>query len=560
MYVNGQISAADISVDTAIFPSEKTHISVNSNLLLAGELLLLKGYSLNSENKESKLSDILYVSLRNAEDSIVFRQKLKLANGTANSDFFLPATLMTGTYKLIAYTNYTLNNAENPIFEKNIYVLNPFVKSELVNKIETDSVNSIRLDFSENLIVNNSNKVKLSIKTDKETYSFRQKVSLNITNDSAKELGGNFVISVRKKDAVEITNPNIGKVNFENNKYHIPEVRGEIISGNIENLNPNVSVANKVVSLTIPGKNYILKLAKTDAKGQFFFSVDENYLSSESIVQIVEPNRLDYKLIMNDNLLKLNNLNGNQALLLNINLKKWLEERSVQLQLENAYYNTKKDSLLPRDFSKPFYDNLGVEYLLDDFTRFPTVKETFLEVITLAGTRKEGERTKFVVFNEYDPNRNAQFNNIDPLVLMDGMLIQDAQDILEYNARDIHSIRVLVEPYRYGPKLYSGIIAINTKKGDFHLPINKDYIKKLRLESPVNQKEYYFPDYAENHKLKRIPDNRVQLLWQPNFKLRGEINVQSFFTSDVSGKYEIKIEGYSENGEYIMSTAYFEVE
>ena len=155
---------------------------------------------------------------------------------------------------------------------------------------------------------------------------------------------------------------------------------------------------------------------------------------------------------------------GASFLKLDTELKEWLLERSVQMQIENAYYDTKKDSILNNETNVPFYNNLGTVFLLDGYTRFPTVKETFVEVVTLAAVRGVGSDSRFVVNNEYDPNGTANFNDIPPLVLMDGMQILNNEDLINYNAREIKSIRVINKPYRFGPKLFSGVIAAETKK------------------------------------------------------------------------------------------------
>src|SRR5690606_16421342 len=116
--VYAQIPKQHILTDTSIFPIEKVQISINSELLLAGELLQYKAYSLNSANKNSSLSKVLYVSLRNENDSIVFSHKLKVENGTVNGDFFIPSSLKTGIYRLIGYTNFSRNNKQDSYVQK----------------------------------------------------------------------------------------------------------------------------------------------------------------------------------------------------------------------------------------------------------------------------------------------------------------------------------------------------------------------------------------------------------------------------------------------------------
>lgn len=284
------------------------------------------------------------------------------------------------------------------------------------------------------------------------------------------------------------------------------------------------------------------------------------YDAEKSIVQLIESekNVVNYSLVMDKKDFTLGK-SDTSVLKLDANLKDWLLERSVQVQVENAYFDTKKDSILKNNINPAFYDNLGTVFLLDDYTRFPSVKETFVEVVTLAAVRGAGADSRFIVNNEYDPNGVAKFNNLPPLVLMDGMEVQNNEDLVNYNAREIKSIRVIIQPYRYGHKIYSGIIAVETKKGDFVPRLSKNYVESIDLPPAVKKKKQYRADYGNKDTLSRIPDYRVQLLWQPNLTLSTENEDLSFFTSDVSGKFEITLEGFTDEGKFVSIKEFFKV-
>lgn len=556
-----QIPNAEVAVDTKIFPKENVQLSINSNLLLAGELLQYKAHNLNTANRKSTLSKVLYVSMRNEKDSVVFSHKLKLKNGTANGDFFIPASLKTGVYRLIGYTNFSRNNNQDAFVEKSIYVINSFVKSENISGKQIDTVFLKKASVPNPQQSLNSQLSKFFISTDKFSYGYRDKVVINIENTTGSNRG-NYVLSVRKINPVEISDSPTKEFNNKSSEiFYIPEIRGEIISGVVFSKTDNRPVPNKEVSLTIPGNDYIFKIAKTNSNGRFFFSVPEGYNAEKSIVQLNETtiNAIDFNLVLSQKEFILGESEAS-FLKLDPEMKEWLQERSVQMQIENAYYDTKKDSILKNETNVPFYSNLGTVFLLDDYTRFSTVKETFVEVVTLAAIRGSGSDSRFVVNNEYDPNGTAKFNDIPPLVLMDGMQILNNDDVINYNAREIESIRVINKPYRYGPKIFSGIIAVETKKGDFAPTKKEGYIEEFNLPPAVKTKKYFSPDYSEKSVNARIPDYRVQLLWQPGFDFSKEAISTTFYTSDVAGVFEILLEGYSEDGKFITTKNYFIVE
>lgn len=555
-----QISKKEVNTDLSVFPQEKVELSINSDLLLAGELLQYKGFVLNLSNKPSELSQVLYVSMRNEEDSIVFRHKLQVEKGTANGDFFIPSTLKTGIYRLIGYTNFSRNNREKPFIQKNLYVINTFIKTE-INTQSSDTLNlKARLNNDNESVVNRDSSEIVQITTNKDSYGYREKVTLNIEN-SLGSLEGNFMLSVRKTNPVEIVEkPSISKSDLSSETFYIPELRGELISGVVHSKADNKPVANKMVSLTIPGKDYVFKLAKTNAHGRFFFSITEGYDAEESILQLNEAEKdvANFTLTLDKKDFGLKKKDPT-ILILEPSLNDWLKERSVQLQIENAYFDAKKDSILDNEVKPAFYNSLGSLFLLDDYTRFPTLRETFVEVVTMAAVRGSGENTRFLVSNAYDPNQLAKFNDLPPLVLMDGMLVQNNNDVLSYNSREIKSIRVIPQPYRYGPKLYSGIIAIETKTGDFVLRLSENYIEKVKLPPTVKKKHNYRPDYQNRSSLSRIPDYRIQLFWQPDVSLQLGAYSTTFYTSDVSGFYEILFQGYTNDGKYISVKKNFSV-
>ena len=107
---------------------EKIYVHHNSNVLLVGETLYYKLYCLNARTERlTKNSKIAYVELI-GESGTVFKHKLKLNNGTSFSGFFIPTTVATGMYKLIAYTNWMRNNGDNSFYETDIAIINPYSK------------------------------------------------------------------------------------------------------------------------------------------------------------------------------------------------------------------------------------------------------------------------------------------------------------------------------------------------------------------------------------------------------------------------------------------------
>ncbi len=91
-------------------------------------------------------------------------------------------------------------------------------------------------------------------------------------------------------------------------------------------------------------------------------------------------------------------------------------------QIENAYFKVKPDTITSNVNELNFYGTKGITYLLDDYTRFPTIKETVLEILDNVWLT-ENKNDKYV-FNLR--TLNGEFNNSEftSLLIVDGLFVQ----------------------------------------------------------------------------------------------------------------------------------------
>ncbi len=535
--------------------NESIFISTNTNTFVTGEALHYKLYCLNNDtNIPSPYSKIAYVELIDGTKKSVFKQKLFLEKGAGNGDFFIPTTLETGNYKLIGYTSWMLNQSKQEFFAIDISVINPYQinlkKNDLSvsnQTIESQSINNTGKD-----VTNNGFGFDLASKT----YSNREIVRLKLNASSTELLNGNYSISVRKMDAlaskkqvtpIEFVSAKKNLVSEINNTDDIvlPELRGEIISGKITAKTNGNTVENKLVSLTITGESFATKTVRTDKNGKFKFNLEKTYANPNLIIQVVEENRNDYSV----EIIKLKPANYstvtiNPVLSLNPELKNDIEQRAIASQVENGYYNIKKDTLAQSNRYKPFFDPLSKEYILDDFKRFPTLKETIIEVVD--GVYYKNNNDKYTIhLKDYDEKGELAKPS---LVIVDGLIIQDLNEFFKYKTDNVYKINIVKGGYYFGSQLFNGLIFFTTKNKDYETKLKGDYIITPEMERPLNKVNYFQPDYTDSTKNTRIPDYRYQLLWLPEVVLDNKEQTISFFTSDITGTFEIALEGFTNKG------------
>ncbi len=532
-------------------PKEEIKTSVNTNLLMVGESLYFKTYSFLQKSQEiSAISKIAYIQLIADNKTIVSQLKIKLEDGMGHGDFFIPTSLETGVYKLISYSNWSLNNGKNPYSETDIFIINPYFKSENNLKLP-----KIELSLDSLFVSNPTNKLK--------SYPTRSKVQLNIADLLPVNFKGNYMISVRKQEPVLF--PSGASKEFSTNKqfndqpFYIPEIRGEVIQGKVINTKTKEPASNIIVALSISGNTSLYKNVLTNEQGAYFFVLDAPYKSGFLVTQIINENRSEYSLIEDKKEFPfLNNLSF-KRIVLNSNLENYLIEKSIDTQIDNAFYKLKEDKFIAENQSKIFFHTAKKKYILDDYNRFPTLRETFIEIIKNASIKRKNGHYYFDI-NNVQNHLLSKLPELEPLVLIDGFPIQNHETIINMSSFDIKSIELIDEVYFYGPKIYKGILSFITKKENFAPAGSKDYVLKRIIHAPQKEKQVYSIDYSIPGKLKRIPDFRSQLYWKSDIEIESSSKTIEFYTSDLKGLFKVVLEAHNASGDFIRKEQHFLVE
>ncbi len=547
-----------------LIPKEKTFIEINNEILVAGESLYYKFFCLlQNDNTLSNISKIAYVELIDNEHNKLFNHKIKLEKGIAYGDFFIPPNVDTGNYKLVGYTQWMNNNKTEQFFQKDIYIINPFISSTYKTEDSYLESNTSVVDIKlRNELLSQANLENNELNVDSKIYEPRSKAVLDLNGITSN---GNYVLSIRKTNVLKydsFNNKEDDTIINKSKEFCLPELRGEIISGQLFFKRDNEVAARKTITLSIPDKNYIYKNVLTDESGKFIFNLHENYSSEKCFLQVIDANPENFKIVLDDKSFKYENQLKFSETRLDSNMSEWLRQESVSNQVENAYNVVKLDSTVVKMQPNSFFKSSSISYKLDDYARFPTVRETFVEVVEGAAIRKKKDKYSFKIYF-YEGYENYPFADYEPLVLFDGVLVQDNQYLIDYDPYKIDEVNLVKGSYFYGPKIFNGIIDIRTKKTNVFSANSKEFkgLHYLQLDLFQNKKIYYSPNYGEDfgNQLKRIPDYRRQLLWQPNITLNGENKPIEFYTSDVEGVYEVTLKGYTNSGVYLTRKGYFEV-
>ena len=203
-------------------------------------------------------------------------------------------------------------------------------------------------------------------------------------------------------------------------------------------------------------------------------------------------------------------------------------------------YNRKED----------FYGSLAQEYRLNDYTRFSTMEETLTEIVTGVRFVNGDDGKQIRVSNSGNTNTIGGI----PLILLDGKMVKDHLTIYDLNPATVYSMDVVRDKYYFGPEFYQGILSLKSKP-DFTGNISTN---RFMVSPAESIKEYYFAEYEKginSETNNRVPDYRHQLYWEPNLNS----GLVKFYTSDVEGTFEVRIEGFY-NNEPVSLSKFFSVQ
>jgi hypothetical protein len=339
------------------------------------------------------------------------------------------------------------------------------------------------------------------------------------------------------------------------NKF-LPESRSHVIRATVTDVN-GTPKKDVIVYLASPDKVIQTYNSKSDEQGQVSFEMTDFYGNHKLYLQ---TNRL----IDSTSVIKIENPFSNQFasfslpdLPLNNADEKRLLARSVRMQAQNIFFEESESQFQePKIDSLPFYGKAEEIYRLDDYTRFPLMEEVMREYVPGVVVRKRKDGFNFYVLNKI---HNYLFKET-PLILLDGVPVFDADEIMQMDPLKVKRLDVVTAKYFHGNLELPGIVSYHTYGGDLGGFTVRSRNGIVDYDGLQIQRKFFSPSYSSSDSESRIPDPRYLLYWNPDVKMDGNQKTEiEFFTSDVPGTYQIKVEGVSNDGKIVQGSATFVV-
>ena len=554
---------------------EKTYISTDREIYVSGDKIWCSAFCVDAANglRPSSLSAIAYVEIV-SEDGTLESGKIALSDGRGAGTIEIPATAPTGNYRIVAYTAYTKNtpgfNPQEHI-SKTISIFNTSTKERVKNgvKILSDSeYDALRTPAStpastpagthttgtHTTGTHSSSTYNagtqpaagaLSITCHRSAEGYLEVV---LTNNSATP--ADLSLSLSNRDGIiPPDNTSIGAfmgaaASAAQAAAELPEYEGEIIRGRIAGATTDEieGLKGRSAFISVPTEKSDLYSSVVDNDGMIKFVTNNIYGTKEMVCEI-EDNDLARCHIELISPFVSPKLKGIPALQMAPSIKEDLQRRGLSVQLCRSFSADTLASLMPIRENPliPSYD--AIEYKLDDYKRFPVMRELFIEFINEIKVRRVDGKEQLKVKTHLE-ERVSLFDKNNSLIMVDGIPVFDHSQVIEYDPLLVES--VVVYPYKYytGWRSFCGMANFVTYKKNLPGIKFNDGVRVVQFKGCSYPMAFTCQEIGED-----FPDYRELLYWHPQIKLpAGESS--SIKVKIPANVKEIRIcaEGMMENG------------
>lgn len=534
-------------------PVERVFISTDREVYVAGDVVLCSLFCLDLQGNPSNASAVSYLELVSSEGTAA-ESKIGLLGGRGAGSFLIPVSTPTGVYRLIAYTSSNTNESGTPwiLGSRILTIFNTISVAKVkdgVEIVDEDEYMSLRREDADNcgkILFNSTVRVRKG--SDYTIFMENNGAGADLSFSVYHE---GDIIPAHQDNSMEVFLNSLSSSKPEFTGVRQIDYDGEIISARIKgNIMEN---NNKVVAtLSSAGAPSNLYIGVTDNDNVSFYT--NNIYGDREIV--CEVSNVDFGKGSIDIESPFIGAGAGTLPQLKMNriIQKDLSSRKVALRSSTTMRMDTLTTLLRHREDLLLETASCKHYHLDNFVRFPSVREVLVEIIPYVSLRREKGKQKLVmVATDATDYYKASVENL--LVMMDGVVISDLDLLLDFDAMLIEDIDVYTQAIACGKVSFSGIVNFITKK---------NYVTTLPFPESVKVVDFKGVSYPVAYYGERPPEDvedvRQLLYWNPVLRLAtGENKRLILHTPGYTGKFRAVAEGLADDGTAIHYEFTFEV-
>jgi hypothetical protein len=539
---------------------ELVYVHLDKLTYVAGETVRYKAYLADAQHPGNvPCSRILYFTLSGGQEPFTWRINLK--GKSAAGSLILPENLKEGMYTLTAYTNWMLNGPPESYYSQKLI---------LVSLAEETSGFMRMLPPSEqthqpvDAVSGSTLKVTVSKKVFKPGESIEAEISLAGENSGS---GADISVSVTadnpfKDDinlkhissAMPMVKKSAGKESVMPAACSFPiEDRGFILSGRIiipqgNKISSPCNVWLSVADSTSSSLLYTL----TDSTGGFRFYLNSRYDNKNLILQLAEPEKsADCRLEVFSKIVKTDTLRT--GLEMDSARRAYINTVEDIRMIEAVYRGTNESPSSPVEPKKlSFFEKPHKVIIPAEYAEMRNFKEIANNIVPEIRFNVRNEKFHLLVLSP----ANTWKENYT--VLLNGVPFNDLAYISTLGTKEIKRIDIYKSNMLIGDMTLPGLVCIYTH--DLKIPEN--YLKSHTVQffnTVLDVKEEFADEFIQGTNNTHFPDFRNSVYWNPFVKLTNGRGIIRFPAILLEGQFTIDIEGITETGIPVTTSASFEI-
>lgn len=524
---------------------EKVYVSTDRSVYIAGDEIWCSLFCADAKTGQlSPFSAVSYLELVST-DGTVATAKIGLMEGRGAGKFRIPASAATGNYRLIAYT--AQNQGGYMAGSKVLSVFNTTSVSRVKDGVAFLSENEYKALPRQKPA---SDRI-LSLSLNGNPRS-GQPFIINL-NNSAQAV--DMSVSVYALD--EIVQPeNSTLADFlrqpcpeEASSNRLPEYEGEIIYAAVEGLVQRQldSLSDMAVAtLSSAGSLSDVYVGKVNDKGRLIFFTNNIYGDRELVCEVKSD--CGYISLI-DPFIRPEMAGIEPLKLCSLQYGPLVQRKagignSLQIDTLVQFLPRRHDVLLDND--------VRIHYHLDDYTRFPSLREVIVEIIPeLRIGQGHGRRELKMIVP--DPANSKKITRDNILVMLDGVVIDDLALLEGMDAMLLEDVDIYRQSILVGGLSFNGVVNFITRKG---------YVKALQFKDNVRVIDFKGVFYPVAYLGTAVngADYRQLLYWHPALKMASrESRSLSLTAPAYSGTFRMIAEGLTADGKPFREVLDFQV-
>ena len=544
---------------------ERTYVSTDKDVYVAGERIWCSAFCVEPSGKLSDISRVAYLELHSA-DGLAAAARIDLENGRGAGALELPGTLPTGNYRLIAYTGQS--KAEEGYDYEGLAAKTISVFNVLTTERVTDGVEIVSPEAYEELRfpVGAGNDKKVGAGNDAAVELRWEGDGLQLVNRTGEALS--LSLSVYHDDGIlPNANPGIDAFLSECRKVGarrldekaIPDYEGEVIRGRVVGFSQEMMprLIGKYAFISSPSDKSDVYAAPIQEDGSLVFYTGNIYGDKECISEIEGlESGLNCHVELSSPYVNAS-VAPAPVLPVSESLAEALRLRSIGMQLERRFAADTLYEYLPRPTDGLFDEDVVIRYVLDDYTRFPTMAEVFVEFIPEIRARRRSDGSRDIQVRLSEIASNPIFSSGSALMMLDGVPVFDHEKIMQYDPLLVESIDIYPHTHFIGNRIFEGVVNFVTYKRNlpsFRFDANARVIDYQGVCVPMAFTGASIPEDGS------YPDYRQTIYWHPMVEVEAGENrpVQVRFPQ-YKGRFTAVAEGMTASGEAVVRRISFEV-